>query len=120
MKTPLVISAGLFLGAVQIFAFEAVTLRSHSGQFLVRGLPLSAPFLTPATNAQVSYVRLDPALLAVSCERIKSALLAELAVKDLWRAKIFISLHPVADDHEPIIVTSMRYADGWSYRLEIP
>jgi len=65
-------------------------------------------------------VRLDPALLAVSCERIKAALLSELAAKDLWRGKIYVSLHPVTDDRESIVVTSLHYTDGWSYRMEIP
>jgi hypothetical protein len=41
-------------------------------------------------------------------------------MKDLWRAKICIYLHPVRDDHEPIVITTLRYTDGWSYRMEIP
>ena len=45
----------------QVLALEPVSLHSHSGQFLVRGLPLGAPLLTPSSNA-VSYVRLDPAV----------------------------------------------------------
>ena len=120
MKAWLAISASIFLVARgQTLAIEPVSLRSHSGQFLVRGLPLGAPLISPSTNA-VSYVRLDPALVAVSCERIKSALLGELAAKDLWRGKIFVFLHPVTDDHESIVVTSLHYADGWGYRMEIP
>ena len=81
---------------------------------------MGAPLLARSTNAEVSYVRLDPALLAVSCERIKSAVLAELGMGDLWKGKVYISLQPVRADREPIVLTSVRYRDGWSYGLEIP
>ena len=102
------------------FSAEPVALRSHSGQFLVRGLRLTGPPLAGASEGPVTYVRLDPALLAISCERIKAAVLDELVMKDQWRGKIYISLRPVRDDHEQIVVTSMHYTDGWNYRLEIP
>lgn len=123
MNIRLAMGAGLFLWWVacgEVCCAEPLTLRSHSGQFLVRGLPLNAPWLAPAPNSPVTYVRLDPTLLAVSCERIKAAVLEELAMKDVWRGKVYISLHPVHDDREPIVVTSMHYADGWHYRMEIP
>ena len=110
----------LWAACTEVFCVEPVTLRSHSGQFLVRGLPLAAPLVAVAPTSSVSYVRLDPTLLAVSCEGIKSAMLDELAMKDLWRGKIYIALHPLQDDREPIVVTSLHYADGWNYRLEIP
>src|SRR2546426_9081539 len=51
------------------FSIEPVALRSYSGQFFVRGLPLGAPLIASAPTSSVSYVRLDPTLLAVSCER---------------------------------------------------
>ena len=102
------------------FSIEPVALRSYSGQFFVRGLPLGAPLMASAPTSSVSYVRLDPTLLAVSCERIKSAVLEELAMKDSWRGKILISLHPLRDDHEPIVVTAVHYTDGWNYQMEIP
>src|SRR5205823_11847081 len=86
----------------------------------VRGLPLPAPPMASRATSSVSYVRLDPTLLAVSCERIKSAVLAELAMNDAWRGKIRISLHPVRDDSEPIVVTSVHYRDGWNYEMDIP
>jgi len=115
------IGASLFLWAAAspVFSIDPVSLRSHSGQFFVHGLPLSARSTT-ATNAEVNYVRLDPTLLAVCCERIKSAVLEELAMKDLWRGKICISLHPVRDDHEPILITTVHYTDGWNYQMQIP
>lgn len=110
----------LWLDSGEAFSADTVALRSHSGQFLVRGLRMTATPAAPAPDSPVTYVRLDPALLAVSCERIKAALLDELAMKDHWRGSISIFLHPVEKDHEPIVVTSSHYTDGWNYRLEIP
>jgi hypothetical protein len=104
----------------QVFSADSLTLRSHSGQFLVQGLPLGAPLRGAAPVGEVTYVRLDPTLLAVSCERIKTAVLEELSMKDQWRGKIYISLHPVRDDHEPIVITSRHYTDGWNYHMQIP
>jgi hypothetical protein len=99
---------------------EPVAVLSRSEQFLVHGLPMPAAFLSGSQASTVSYVNVDPNLLAVSCERIKEVLLAELGRKDEWKGKIALFLRPVGADNEPILVTSTHYTDGWSYRLEIP
>src|SRR2546423_3800632 len=113
--------AGILIGIAfgQVHAAEPVTVLGHSGQFVVRGVRMGAPLLA-ASNGDVPYLRLDPTLLAISCERIKGAVLSELGMKDAWRGKIYISLHPIQDDREPIMVTSVHHSDGWSYRMEIP
>src|SRR4051812_3497013 len=122
MNLRLLTGPGLILAILcgRAFCVEPVTSISKSGQFLVHGLPLASPLLAPGPNGAAAFVRLDPTLLAFTCERIKAAVLAELAMNDRWKGKIYISLHPVRDDHEPIVVTTMHYADGWSYNMEIP
>jgi hypothetical protein len=99
---------------------ESVVVLSRSEQFLVHGLPRPAAFFAGSQASGVSYVQVDPNLLAVSCERIKEVLLAELGLKDEWKGKIALFLRPVRADNEPIFVTSTHYTDGWGYRLEIP
>lgn len=116
----LAIVGSLLLGLVSVFAAEPLTLRSHSGQFVVRGLPVGVPLFNGAPTSGVTYLRLDPAALVVSCERIKDALSAELAWRDHWRGQIYISLHPVREDNEPISITQVRHPEGWSYHVEIP
>jgi hypothetical protein len=96
------------------------TLRSQSGQFVVRGLPVSVPLASSATQVQAESVRLDPAVLAIVCERIKHALLEELALPDNWRGSIQLNLHPYRHDNEQVQVTSVRFQNGWSYFLELP
>src|SRR2546428_5347318 len=60
------------------------SLHSRSGQFIVSGLPMLTRSWAVSTTA-VSFVRLDPALVAVSCEGIKAALLDTLGLQDRWQ-----------------------------------
>ena len=96
------------------------TLRSQSGQFIVRGLPVAPALVGQSSPADAEFVRLDPAVLAVACEHIKHALLEELAASDSWQGAIHLTLHPYRQDNESIHVTSVRYKNGWAYYLEIP
>jgi hypothetical protein len=109
----------LLLSGFTGVALEPVTIRSRSGQFLLRGLPLNTEHFGGTTNG-LSYVRLDPRVFAVSCERIKEAVLSELGMTDHWRGMIAVVLHPTQYDHEPIEVTSTRYKNNWGYRMDIP
>lgn len=122
MSTRLAITGSVLLGlaALPLLSLEPVTVRSQSEQFIVRGLPLAQPPASFAPTSGVTYVRLDPTLLTISCERIKEALLRELGMKDQWRGLVYVFLHPVRRDNESIVVTSTRYSDGWSYRVQTP
>jgi hypothetical protein len=100
-------------------AAERMTVRSQSGQFTVQGMPLTGSALVPPV-AGATYVRLDPAVLAVSCERIKDLLLDELQMPDRWRGAVLMAIHPVRRDQEPIEVRAIHFTDGWQYRLRIP
>ncbi len=119
---PAALAAALFVWAALLpaRALEPVAVLSRSEQFLTHGLPLPASFWAAGPASGVSYVHLDPNLLAVSCEHIKDVLLRELGLKDQWKGKVTLFLHPVRADNEPIRVTSTRYRDGWLYRVEMP
>jgi len=112
----LIASALLFSTA----AYADPTLRSRSGQFIVTGIPAAPRFLSYTFTNSAEWVRLDPAALAVTCERIKEALLAELEMADQWQSPIQIRMFPVRDDNEPVQFTSICYRDGWGYELEMP
>jgi len=101
-------------------AGEPRTLQSQSGQFLVRGPAFESRPAQGAILTNLSTVRLEPAVLTVSCERIKQALLDLLDLRDQWQGRIFIQLHPVQQDREPVVVTSTRFVDGWLYRVQMP
>ena len=103
-----------------------ITTHSVSGQFVVSGVP-SRPGESPlaaapeiATNA--SFVRLQPALLAVSAERIRESLRRELDIPPNapWRGKIFLALHPAQSLDEDVTIVSEPFAGGWNYHVALP
>jgi hypothetical protein len=118
----LCVVTALLVGAslVSHAAFEPVTVRSQSGQFMVRGIPLGPP-LTGFPTSAVPYLRLDPSLTAVSLERIRQTLVDEtLGLKVRWRGLVTVAIYPVSEDNPPAHITSTRFTDGWGYRLELP
>ena len=98
---------------------EPVTVRSQSGQFLVRGLPRGVPSSGYSTSP-IQFVRLDPTITAISFERVRQAILNELNLPDKWRGLITITLHPVEEDNSRVHFNSVHYADGWGYRVDLP
>ncbi|MCL4785185.1 MAG: hypothetical protein KJ070_00115 [Verrucomicrobia bacterium] len=108
-------------GLAQFTALESTSTRSMSGQFIVNGSRLPAVTTVPLdllTNA--SYLELEPASAAVSCERIKQALWADLDLRGQWNGRIQLNLHATWTADEPVTIISDRYPSGWAYRLELP
>jgi hypothetical protein len=134
----------VWLAATAAFAQPAspvVTARSYSGQFTVREMrshSLQAPspaaarvpiagslaFLITAppasATAQPDELPLEPALLAVSCERIKELFLLELGMEDEWRGEIELIISASLPEGRGPSLTAVRRRDGWSYALELP
>jgi len=98
---------------------EPVTVRSQSGQFVVRGIPLGVPQSGYSTSV-VKYLRLDPTLAAISLERIRQAIYGELGMKEQWRGLITVTTHPMEEDQPTIQVNSVHFQNGWGYRVELP
>jgi hypothetical protein len=98
---------------------EPITVRSQSGQFIVRGLPWDPSWPRNATGT-VDYLRLDPSIAAVALERIRHAAFSELGLDESWRGAVQVSTFPVQDVEPRLTLTSVRFNDAWVYRLEIP
>ena len=101
------------------------TIQSSTGQFLVRGLVTpdkssDASLTEPVSLTNSPIVDLDPNLLAISCERIKQALLRELNLPDAWRGQINVLINPVMASNQPPVIGIKVYADGWQYQIEMP
>jgi hypothetical protein len=118
-----------------------VLVRSLSGQFTARQLQQpgllrgqARPTLTPLAGSWAyllspgaaramsnpEEVTLDPALLVAQCERLKSALLAELGQRDQWQGRIDLIINPsLAEDNGPQL-TAVRGPRGWTYELVLP
>ena len=121
------LSAALFLPVVTraqpSLPDPSATRSSVSGQFVViNASPATAPArpLLAVTNAE--FVRLNPALLAVSAERIKQPIWRQLGISSMAprRDRIFLALHPAASDDENVAIISSRFASAWTYRVELP
>jgi hypothetical protein len=100
---------------------DYVTRHSLSEQFVVYG-----PKASPLRRFKSERVPLDSSLVAVSCERIKQALLGELEgtgrrqinFKNQTEGKIYAVLHPKAS--EPVRITPIPTTDFLNYRIDLP
>jgi hypothetical protein len=105
---------------------DANLARSVSGQFIVTRDPASPVEWSPATMHAVAtnadLVRLEPALLAVSAERVKQKLWHELGINSAtpWQGKVFLTLRPARSLDDNVTVLSRHFADGWNYRVALP
>ena len=96
---------------------------SYSGQFIVTGSSGKSPLLTlPAVTTNASFVRLEPALLSVSAERIKQSLdhLLTIPENSAWQGKIYLALHPALWTDENVTVVSRPIDQTWSYLVQLP
>jgi len=95
---------------------------SRSQQFFISAAPagtLASPYAR-RFQAPTNAVTLEPAVLSVTSERVKDALLQELGAKDEWRGRIQIALEPATAANTEIIIKALQFSDGWRYRVEMP
>ena len=112
-----------FLCRAQLPPAAAFSAQSISGQFAVIAAQQVSPLANaPAVATNSEFVRLEPALLAVSAERIKQSLWQQLGMDDTarWRGQIFLALHPAQSLDENVTVISSRFNGVWIYRVELP
>lgn len=121
MKIVMTIAALMVVAAANAQSLSAATsARSVSGQFYVSAPDSNSfrPNVTIGTNASV--IRLEPTLVAVSCERIKQAVWRELEFRGPWQHKVVIALRPARSADDRVTIVTERSADGWAYRVEMP
>src|SRR5207249_10564056 len=64
-------------------------------------------------------IELDPNILAVTCERIKQALLGELTLADLWRGRVYVEINSALSTNQAPFVFAKPYLNGWQYQVEL-
>lgn len=102
---------------------ENSSVQSVSGQFTVTVTPEFSPLLHRvdlATNREI--VRLQPALLAVTAERFRSALWSQLGLQPggNWSGKIVLALHPARTPLDEVNLNIGPLLKVWHYRVELP
>ena len=70
---------------------SVTVIGSVSGQFFVSARSVPSPYSLDLASGS-GMMTLEPALLAISCERIKREVLHQLNMSDQWRGKIFVVL----------------------------
>jgi hypothetical protein len=127
--------AGLFCARASA---EVVTARSYSGQFLAREFkeqspwPARAPqavqtsmgFLLPSkyssNGTNGAEITLEPAVLVVSCERLKGIVLSELGLPDQWQGRIDLAISSALPEGTEPELRAGRDGNGWNYELDLP
>ncbi|HVU07269.1 MAG TPA: hypothetical protein VHG89_01855 [Verrucomicrobiae bacterium] len=100
---------------------DKVLASSASGQFIVTGDRRSSPLANaPTVVTNSNFVRLEPALLAVSAERIKKSLGQKLDIGGQWRGKISLVLHPAQSLNEEVTIVCVPMVNGWNYQVQLP
>ncbi|MSU36689.1 MAG: hypothetical protein EXS36_16645 [Pedosphaera sp.] len=107
---------------------NTLAITSSSGQFVVHGgrdLPQSSSQITPGWTRLTSQgdeelTELEPRSLSVTSERIKTAVLTRLGLKDAWRGRIHLFVTSKPWNEQPLRILPGQYRDGWQYRLYVP
>jgi hypothetical protein len=122
MRKPIVAVAVLFAllgkGEAQIGSADPLAARSFSGQFVA--YPSRSPFPSRFAQGNADAIPADPALLAVSCERIKQALWRMLDTKGASKDKIYLHLRPSHSAQEPATIVVQRVLNQWAYHVDVP
>jgi hypothetical protein len=111
------------------------TAVSESGQFVAQAVsPLTAPSAAPSVrqlpggfvlnpnfkSPSEGDAPLDPALLVISCEKIKQSVLSILGEKDNWQGRINLVIKPELPAGQGPFLTGQPGPGGWSYQLAVP
>jgi hypothetical protein len=121
----LVLCAVLFplAAGTQFSKADQEPTRSISGQFIASGpAQFSSLAGQPRVAADTNLVRLQPALLAVSAERIKDELYRRLEISKTAPGcgQVYLVIHPARSLDENVTIFSRLTADGGTYRVDLP
>ena len=123
------------LPAFALCVFGATTLLGQAPTDWLRVESNSKQFVVTAPRNDLGLSRrplarnriaLSPALLAVSCERVRDALYQELGLSPRWRinsspsgrGSISLVIHTKPDDQ--ISIAPWRREKGWNFRIDLP
>lgn len=105
------------------FANAATGTRSVSGQFIINtGNESSSLLHDPSIATNGNYVRIEPALLAVSAERFRAEFLRILGLPagDHWTGNIILALRPARTPDETATLTVGPLVRTWACQVQLP
>ncbi|MBL6766287.1 MAG: hypothetical protein ISQ14_15135 [Verrucomicrobiae bacterium] len=96
-------------------------MTSATGQFVVLGFEPGSPNgPPPLSSIRTNHVQLDPGVLVLTCERVKSEFLLLLNIGDKWKGAVSIHVDGRAQADTDLEVSATRMRDGWGFRLRLP
>ncbi len=96
-------------------------LRSRTDQFIVFGALPGSPLGPPSLSLiETNHLQMDPTLLVLTCERVKTELLRELGLPDAWTGRIQINVRGELRPTEPVVIHSQWNQGGWRYQIVVP
>jgi hypothetical protein len=100
-----------------------ISANSASGQFLVTSSTTASQLSSiPEIATNGLFVRLEPALLAVSAERIRDLLMEKLGLDSRapWGGKIYMVIRPARSLDENVAIIPSRFENAWVYHVILP
>ena len=119
----LILAAAFFFhgpAVAQTASADKEGARSISGQFIVSRPVLTSALPVPSRPSDAHLIRLEPALLAVTAERVREQIGHTLSLKGPWRGQIYLVLHPARSTNDPVTIRAQHFTSGWNYRVELP
>lgn len=112
-----------YLAHADFSAPGTLSASSASGQFLVTSSQQISPLaLVPEIATNNNFVRLEPAFLAVSADRIRNSLMQKLGLnsREPWAGKIYLAVHPAHSLDEDVAIYPSRFENTWVYHVALP
>ena len=100
--------------------FQSSSVVSHSRQFYIHGRPAGPEAQFSPGAAVPDVFTLNPDLLAITCDRVKSAVLALLQLQDTYQSRIHVTIFPRQHADQPVRLVTTLYRDGWDFQLGLP
>ena len=122
----LAFTSGIFLCAPGLRAQltdAALGTRSVSGQFIIHNVDAISPLQhDPAFATNANYVRIEPALLAVSAERFKNGFLRLIGLPDdsPWTGNIILNVRGAKTPDETVTLSVGPLVRTWACQVELP
>ena len=96
-------------------------LESRSQQFIVFGSPAGTELGPPSISLlETNHMQMEPTVLVLTCERVRTELLKELGLGEVWSGRIQIVVQGDLRPTTPVVLESQWFASGWRYRMVVP
>ncbi len=116
-------ACGLALQAEPLPGLDLTATRSVSGQFIISGCKGFSPLAhAPQIIADTNLVRLEPATLSVTAERIRQFIWHDLGIEagPPGQGTCYLLLHPANTPLDEVTIVTQPFGRRWDYQVQLP